>query len=236
MVIKIRPFKEEPLLIHLHMPKTGGTTLKNIITKNYGKRKSVNVYVERRVLKHVLRNLSKKRIDCIQGHMPFGVHQFFDRQARYVTMLRDPVDRVLSEYYFIQSIPTHKLHAEVVKMSLEEYQNNPSTTNLQTHYILGEKFGKSLSEEDLKKAKNNLKNHFLVAGLTERFEESIVLMKEELGWDNINYTKVNVTKNRLTKKEISKDIIVQIEKNNLYDMELYQFAKELFEQKINSLK
>ncbi|MFC3886618.1 sulfotransferase family 2 domain-containing protein [Bacillus songklensis] len=225
----------QQLLIHLHMPKTGGTTLKKIIKKNYGKRKSVDVYVDREKLSYVLTNLSKRNIDCIQGHMPFGVHQFFNQPGSYVTMLRDPVDRVLSDYYFIRSLPSHNLHSKVIKMSLEEYQKDPVNSNLQTHYILGEKFGEMLTKEDLEKAKSNLIHHFSVAGITERFDESISLMKKYWGWNNISYTKANVTKGRLSKEEISRGIIDQIETNNVFDIELYHFAKELLEEKIRLL-
>ncbi|MGG3888370.1 sulfotransferase family 2 domain-containing protein [Metabacillus fastidiosus] len=236
MIKVIQPFnKQQPLLIYLHLPKTGGTTLKKIIKNNYRKSKTVDVYVDREKLENTLTHLSNKKISCIQGHMPFGVHDYFKRPCSYITMMREPIDRILSEYYFIRNTPHHNLHSKVTEISLEEYQNEPNNFNLQTHLILGNKFGKELLKEDLEKAKSNLAHYFAVVGITERFNESIFLMKQKLGWNNLNYKKANITKNRLYKEEIPKKIIDQIAKNNEVDIELYHFAKELLEKKINLL-
>ncbi|WP_332694854.1 sulfotransferase family 2 domain-containing protein [Halalkalibacter lacteus] len=229
------PNPNKQMLIHLHMPKTGGTTLKKIINKNYNTNKIHDVYVDRPQLPITLEKLTNKQVHCIQGHFPFGIHEYFNRKATYITMLRDPIDRIISEYYFIRSIPWHNLHKKVKEMSLEEYQNSPTKCNLQTQFILGEKFRKELSNKDLQTAKKILIEHFSVVGITEMFDESIFLMKEILGWQNIFYKKANVTKNRLTKKEIPPKVIQQISKNNEFDLQLYAFGKKLLEKKLSSL-
>lgn len=226
--------KEAPLLIHLHMPKTGGTTLKKIIRKNYPKQNVFDVYVDRKHLSSRLAELAEKQVQCIQGHFPFGVHQFFQQPSTYITILRDPVDRIISEYYFIRSIPWHSLHPKVSNMSLQEYQQSPLTQNLQTVYILGRKFGSPLSEDDLAQAKENLENYFSVVGITDMFDESLFLMKEQFQWRNTVYTKANVTNQRPKKHELPEDIRTQIQQNNEWDMKLYQFAKQRLIEKIES--
>ena len=44
------------------------------------------------------------RIRYLSGHVPFGVHRVFDRPARYITVLRNPVERVVSSFYFQKQI------------------------------------------------------------------------------------------------------------------------------------
>ncbi|TPE68339.1 sulfotransferase family protein [Halalkalibacterium halodurans] len=220
------------VLIHLHMPKTGGTTLKKIIKRNYDSRKSVDVYEEHHKLPGIFKGLSKQNIECVQGHLPFGVHEYFNRPTTYITMLRDPVDRVISEYYFIRNIEWHNLHESVMKMSLEEYQGLPKNRNLQTRYILG---GQLTSVTEVNRAKNILKNHFAVVGLTEKFDTSLFLMKEMFNWKQVAYQKYNVTKKRRSKEEISPKLLEKIAKNNEADLELYAFAKELLAKRIRAL-
>ena len=69
------------------------------------------------------------------------------------------------------------------------------------------------------------------------YNESLFIMSQELAWDNlnINYKKKHVNPNRLTKDQLSEDVIDLIKKNNQLDMELYQFAKQALEEKINNL-
>ncbi|WP_100404817.1 sulfotransferase family 2 domain-containing protein [Bacillus solitudinis] len=227
--------QNEDILIHLHMPKTGGTTLKKIIKKNYDKSQSFDVYVDHQQLPQLLKDISSKKVQCIQGHIPFGIQKYFHSKSTYITMLRDPIDRIISEYYFIRNIEWHNLHSQVMNMSLEEYQKIPTNCNLQTHYILGEKFGKKLVDEDLEKAKKILLEHFSVVGITEMFDESVFLMKETFGWKDIFYKKFNVSNSRLSKKEIPFEVLQQIAKNNSFDLQLYSFGKKLVEEKLDSL-
>jgi hypothetical protein len=67
-----------------------------------------------------------------------------------------------------------------------------------------------------------------VAGLIERFDETLMLMKRALGWSMPYYVRENVTKNK--PKEISPDVRDVIMKHNAYDMELYEWVSKRFEQ------
>jgi len=37
----------------------------------------------------------------ISGHLYFGIHREIPRPTAYFTMLRDRVDRILSNYYYV---------------------------------------------------------------------------------------------------------------------------------------
>jgi hypothetical protein len=227
--------KSKKILIHLHMPKTGGSTLKKIIKKNYDNRSSFEVYCEQRKLSEKLTELSKLNVHCIQGHFPYGIHKYFSKPYAYVTMLREPIDRVISEYFYIRNIPWNENHEKVMKMSLEEYQNEQINQNLQTRYILGTNFNKPLTDEDFEQAKLNLLNDFSLVGITEYFDQSVFMMQKQFEWDNIYYSKVNVTKSRLSKREVSPVLLEKIMENNQYDIQLYSLAKALFEKRLQSL-
>ena len=49
-------------------------------------------------------------------------------------------------------------------------------------------------DELLEIAKKNLKKHFIIVGLVECFDESIILLRKQLGMKSLNYLRKNVGK------------------------------------------
>jgi hypothetical protein len=231
-------------LIFIHLPKTAGTTLQAVIARQFP-RDAIFTIDGSRVWESVnqfkdLPEEERRRIRCLKGHMPFGLHQYLSRPADYITLFRDPVDRVISDYYFILRTPVHHLHDEVVsrRMGLREYVSTGisfEANNGQTRWISGAPGSDSttaveaLPVDALEKAKANLHNHFAAVGLTDRFDESLLLFKRILGWGNICYVKRRVSADRPSKGEIPGETLRLIERSNELDLQLYQVAKQLFE-------
>ena len=87
------------------------------------------------------------------------------------------------------------------------------------------------STKMLETAKKHLRR-MPVVGLSERFDETVILLKRNLGWKLPFYIKANVTENRPRREDISKDTIAAIERYNELDFELYKYTRELFEELI----
>ncbi|OIJ18540.1 hypothetical protein BKP45_19035 [Anaerobacillus alkalidiazotrophicus] len=225
--------KNKEILIHLHMPKTAGTTLKYIIGKNIDRNSNFHVYKADPERDAILKQLTKKNVACIQGHFPFGVHHYFSSPSTYITMLREPAERIISEYYFIRSIRTHDQFEKVMNMSLEEYHNQNEHMNLQTRLISGY-LGDQLTTAHLEQAKQHIENYFSVVGLTEMFDQSLYLMKKFFNWQTIDYRKQNITKNKPQIHQLPKKTIESIKENNQLDNELYHFSKLRLLKQLNS--
>lgn len=115
-------------------------------------------------------------------------------------------------------------------MTLEEFVlKDPETQNHQTKLACGDP-----ENPDITKAKENLKT-FTVVGVTELFNETLFCLKKEYDWDDIHYTRKNITKNRLAKEEVPSELINLIRKYNALDFELYDYAKKLLCEKLQSL-
>lgn len=185
----------EPL-IFLHLPKTAGMTLRTVLAARYPAHATfvigndINADIDRFV--H-MEAAERARIRLLIGHMSFGLHQYLPAGARYLTMLRHPVDRVLSEYRFLRTNTRHPFHARVAAMSLEEYLESGFTGQAgdgQTRLLSGSHLPgrpgvagrEPLDESDLQRALENIDRHFVFAGIQERFEESLLLMARSLGW------------------------------------------------------
>ncbi|MFC0562371.1 sulfotransferase family 2 domain-containing protein [Halalkalibacter alkalisediminis] len=157
---------QEELICFLHIPKTGGKTL--------------------------WRLLDRQKDTFLVWHGKF--FKQLNKPCTYFTMLRDPVDRVISTYYYIRRYERDPLHSQVKKMSLKEFVsymnkedlgNKPypkkdlrsirfRTVNLATRYI---SVGDPLN---LGKAKENINNYFSVVGCTDMYDEFLFFMKNDL--------------------------------------------------------
>ena len=190
-------------LIFLHIPKTAGTTLNRILEWQYN---PVSIFTvdPHRIRATVARfkkfpEQRRRRFRVVRGHLLYGIHEFLPQGATYITMLRDPVARVLSTYAFILRRPLHPLHRKLKagRLGVEDLvRMTPHRQNLQCRFISGIGVGPDCDERVLEVAKENLTRAFRIVGLCERFQESLCLMIAAFGWKVPFYTNRKVTKSR----------------------------------------
>ncbi len=230
------------LLLFLHIPKAAGTTLKSVLSRQCSLGEIL--HIDGRDPKSSIEEIEalptedKMGIKCVAGHMPFGLHAYFAQSATYITFLRDPVDRIISHYYYVRTSPQHYLHEVVMskQMTLMDYSASDISSELsngQTRLISGYEEPEA-TKETLALAKENLSKHFAFVGLTERFDESLVLLARQFGWRNVFYVERNVTKDRPRREEIPDEVLAQIRAQNALDWELYIFAKHMLAESVSS--
>ena len=231
-------------VIFLHIPKTAGRTLQDVLDRKYKRSEAFSIDPNRvRESTEEFKGLpydQRSKIRLLKGHMPFGLHEFLPNQSTYVTILRNPIDRIISHYYYVIRHPNHHLYNKVKynKLSLKGYVASGISIeldNFQMRSLAGATdlgFGKC-SSELLEQAKCHLQSHFTVVGLTERFDETLILMKRDLQWHTPPfYTELNVSRNRPLLEDIPRDTLDLIEKYNELDCELYEYTRKIFQQKI----
>jgi hypothetical protein len=244
-VTRVENSTTEKTVVFLHIPKTAGTTLHRIIERHYRPEQLYSVGFREDESVDALAKLSEKRraqIRLLRGHFGFGVHKYLPGPSTYMTILRDPVDRLISYYYFIRRTPSHHLYNYVTSgdlYSFVECRRHIMTDNAQTRFLSGVWFGPfygdrvgEVTPEMLETAKANLREHFAVVGVADRFDETLILAKRAFGWRNLFYARQNVTASRPSKDELpaaTLDIIVEA---NQLDIELYRCAKELCEKQV----
>ena len=231
-------------LIFFHINKTAGTTLREILRRKFPVDSKATVHDVDELL--AIPKEERSNIQYLEGHFIFGLHEYLSQPSTYITILRDPVSRVISEYYYLISMLDDPRYAERIgkNTTLEEYSKQGMwySWNHQTASICG--IGKGfpppygpvpLSAKDLGVAQENLRKHFMFVGLTERFDESLVLLKRTLGWKikDIIYLKENVGRIRPPRDGISRETLKMIQQHNELDTELYEFAKQMFEEQIS---
>ncbi len=249
-----RRLTAQQTVIYLHIPKAAGTTLHRIIKRQYPPDAVFEVDPGAPDAKedsiHALKALSdshRSRIRFLTGHVPFGVHQWVAEPALYVTLLRDPVERAISDYYYIRNTPQHPFHQQMMveNLSLEDTVRvdvEANGNNLQTRWVSGYAAADHslppydpLPEDALQRAKQNVENWFAIAGVVERFDETLLLMKRHFGWRNVYYTKANVTRGRPAAAALPAATVAFIREHNALDMELWAFCARRLEEQVRAL-
>jgi hypothetical protein len=229
------PARAKEAIIFIHLPKTAGTTLNRLIEWEYPLTQmySVDPVFFEWSAAH-LRNLPEhrlRRMRMFKGHMFFGLHEVLPQPSTYITVLRNPIDRVLSAYYYMS---TYKLHPTYWRLrregwSVEQYVERSTRDNVQSKIIARADYHAQCTEEILKRAIDHLDRYFSVVGLSERFEESLALMKLRFGWQLKSYSSFNVTRARPKKADLPQALLDRIAEKNKYDLALYEHGKRLFE-------
>ena len=238
-------------VVLIHVLKTGGTSLSHMVWEsersargNYpGPADFTTESIEDRMveMRHLyLMNpflnaaLSPARlseIGTVSGHFSYTMARRFD-PAVFVTMLRDPVERVISHLRGLQadqgdSRPLTALYRE------QDQSPFPYLDNLQTRVFASVATDvptvlhdfSPVTGDSLQRAKAHLSNVDVV-GLMEHFTESVRLIERATG----RRLGEPVHENRSSRVELVPQALrEEIEERNHADRELYRFAATLFE-------
>lgn len=234
------------VLVFLHIPKAGGTTLGHVISRQYPPEAYCEVTFDRldtfdRFFALSDRELEKIR--CIKGHFPFGIHTRVPARPVYVTMLRDPVKRFISEYRFLKEFPRVRPDLPVPDEALASFGAYldhciaAGALNWQVRQAggflpLGELTVPlpPLPADALEQAIANLDRHCVVTGVLPRFDESLVLMKRKLGWEKgIHYLRENVNKAPQPTGDVSEADRRRLFDHVELDRKLYAYAEQRLE-------
>jgi hypothetical protein len=241
------PRPTEPLLAFVHIPKTAGGTVTNMLASAYSKaavHKAGNYMKGPDKTTRKVENWYRKGGRVSVGHVPYRVFRdHLPANTQYMTFLREPVDRVLSHYWrHIRRGPDRvpleagepwnpehgKAKADSIEQALEELQL-PMLRNLATRFLCGDPdpWGE-LPDIAIYGAKANLRR-FAFIGIQEEFEESVERLQTMLGVavPREDYVNRHVSNDRPSVADISNEERALILEHNQLDAELYDFAREL---------
>lgn len=242
-----RLMKMQSTLIFVHVPKCGGTSLQMVFKRQFSSDRLIEVGTSPgKIREPAFRKLSSRGgVDCdgFSGHIPYGMGAVMKNDVRYMTMLRDPVQRYVSQYsdvllkgrrcvrdHLRLSCIDEKRFSQVRRSgNLDLFLNSPFGRlfgNMQTRYLAGVDGDIEVNSHILESALVNL-DKMACVGLTDRFDESLLLMAQCFGWRDINYERSNIS-NAQFKTDISNDQERKIRDLNRYDLKLYAHACDLF--------
>jgi len=235
------PGEDAQTLIFLHLPKTAGVSLNAVLERNYGRRRCFVLPAGREAPLEAFSTLplsARLRYKVVSGHRIWGIDRFTRSPSAYLTLLRDPRARAISQYLHVRRNADHFDHEFVLSRNLGvgDYIAsgvNARLDNCQTRDIAGDMstpFGESASDL-LETAKANLDQRFSSVGLTEQFDESLLLFAARWGWKDLRYLKLN-TRRAAEEVSLSDQDEKVIERYTELDEALYEYAKDRFRREL----
>ena len=195
------------------------------------------------------KRLRKGRADILCNHATFSTREEFGKvvhpNAKFLTILRDPITRFESQFFFERfdrifklenaSNPILEFHKDFVSLTSRGYGWRVANKllllrNGMLFDLTGINFLRTIyNKTDFNHHIKTINHIFDLVMITEYFDESLVLLMKLLGWGmlDIVYMK-KVVRNSTHSVLLTKETKTMISEQNKGDIELYQYFKDSF--------
>ena len=208
---------KELSLIFLHIPKTAGTSFVGTLRNIYGKRHVTRIdmpigKVENSKHLDIPAKIPRKS-KVVHGHFRYAdLKNYYklENEIKIITWLRDPVERVISNYFYLDKILRDIMNRQ---KDVKNVLNSMERTLIEFARAKGNRnrMARFLNDMPLQS--------FDFVGVTEFFPEDLNYLATLLNWKSYKEFHHNVTDSK--KPIVSEEIREEIKKLNEKDIEVY---------------
>jgi hypothetical protein len=178
------------------------------------------------------RNINPDQLRVLHGHVSLGKEPDLGRDPLYITLVRDPVDRFISDYYFRFDIraswPEGKRERhgfwlyDIDRFADYVYaRKDLSELNLQCRYIGG--------EDNFAAAKRAVDDRVFLAAPMQRVNEFLELLTPVLGLSSSVMPRSNIGRARQKKAPPSEETKAKIREMVSQDQQLFDYISRTFD-------
>ncbi len=219
----MKKIKNHIELVSLHIPKTAGTAFRLVLNENVADKHfaKVDIFNSGRIKlndQYFEGSKLSRKVKVIHGHFSYlKLQDYFDLgpAVEFITWLRDPVKRVLSNYYFLKNIVEERLQEQPdenlfprIGKSLEEFIALEENQNVMSKFLAGAPL-----------------ENFKFIGIQDNYAEDLSHLKQLMDWSAAPTERHNETKGKMEQHDAA--LLDQIRELNAQDLALYQQVLEL---------
>jgi hypothetical protein len=233
-------------LVFVHVQKTGGIFLNNILVRNYRQRLDsygaeffTKLYPEEFYTYIQPPNRDDTgRPAFFTGHIDLGNEIFSRMRGRYIglSLLRDPVERMVSHYLFHRGLPNNYLNASIHRDNLDVvayFRRFPEIPRQIDSFLTT---NERAAGDAVDIALNNIDTKLSIFGLQERMDEFLVQLSYFLGFPNILYRKpLNVSQSESAVFPVGSDDREKLAELMSEDIALYRRAQALYQDRLSRI-
>jgi hypothetical protein len=197
-----------------HLPKCAGTTINEYLLSHYPKR-----FIFRTNGRHPMESIMKFQslpensrygFHLIIGHLTNRLLDYIQPDTITLTVFREPIDRIISHYFFVRRDQKHYLHNKVLRMNikLENYASSGLPNELRnwyTCYFSGFSIEEAemKPEESVNRAAQQIFSNYNIIGFQDDLPSVIEKLKSEAHlYNSFRNTMSNKTNGRTVIEEV----------------------------------
>lgn len=217
-------------LIFLHIPRTGGTSLRALLLRSIGSRPSIKLMNQDHTPLLAMSPEERAGLGMVEGHMLYGMHEHIPGACTYITLLREPAGRLRSWHRYVLQRARHRLHgviagrglslAECIERRVTPELDNDMTRTLASVGRAGVPIG-GVTRTMFDVACERLASIEFV-GTTERMDAFHAHLCERMGWEATPVGHLNRTDAGADEPDASEDELVR--GANAFDLALWRLA------------
>lgn len=231
-----KPSHSETVLF-MHIAKSAGTAFREAIVGNYKQSEIAYIYPD--APGFLIPNLGvlpleqRAKFRLVIGHFQFGVHTFFPQECLYVSIVRDPVQRVLSQFHYLLPELGAGPDADLPRLLVEIMERRPivNLDNLLVRCFAGAQATEvppgRVDSAVYERALQNLRTNFKFVGYQEYAKDAYLTLQTQLGW-HANESLKLANRGHCTDYSGFESVRHMIEHFNSWDCLIYQEIKRLF--------
>jgi len=227
--------------IFWHIPNSGGSSMKSYYNC-MGLVEASEIGLEMGLARSGLTDIAFTEYPTIATQMFDAEHQ-----ARFFTLIRHPIERTASLFHhqISEMMKEEGIHKpDLAHLTLEDFarQRIDSKDNggFMVSSLTDKRHSDPLTNDDLERAKDILRHKFII-GLMPKMEESINRFDNYFGWHTIRdhercfdvCIRQGKRSDSYENVEESSEVWKMLEKFHYFDMQLYEYALELYDYQAN---
>ncbi|NBB78933.1 MAG: sulfotransferase family 2 domain-containing protein, partial [Verrucomicrobia bacterium] len=140
--LHVVPSSRSRRILFDHIPKCAGQSLNAYLRRHFPGRKIFHMPGSAPAASvaqfRQLPESQRHAFALISGHLAGYLFDEVHPDSCKITVLREPVDRIVSHYYFVKRTQSHYLHEKVLRegLSLRDYVEQALSHELSNHYTL----------------------------------------------------------------------------------------------------
>lgn len=218
--------KDDDMLVFFHAQRTGGSALRHVLARAYGEDSIFcTQYVDD--FKH-WEHVSAERLSSMKifaGHSNF-MEREMGRNLHFISLLRHPVYRIISLYYYCQKHQKHPLHDFAMNQDILGFYRNSIIKR--SYYLNNLMCSRICGEPNFEMAKEYIESKYLAVGLTDQLGDFVHWLLssqhiepevlESIEHDSIRYA--DIIKNE--------KMVREIKEGNSEDVALFEYMNSRY--------
>ena len=218
-------------LLFLHIPKTAGISLFYALKKIYGNEYTLRydvLSIENRNKYLSMSHDELYKYNFITGHFTLPVFKNKNiSNYKIITILRDPIDRELSAFFYVKTETKHPLYEKYKDMDLYQYLDHFEKSGIRNFQCW-----QLCEKNSFEAAKEVIDNQIFLSATNDNLKAFYKILQYKLNLPEIEVMHKNKTSFRLSVKELHPDIVNRFRNLTEEDYKLYNYVKENFRNKI----